>query len=294
MMNRSLLAFSVIIGCVSCNDIARSQDDLGIWNEFISMLRRGAMSIDRIRPHKQLGDEFKQTLLGYLDSVRTQASPEDWNAKPEVIHIDNRIQYVTPWTTRDKRISYCFSFVVEDSQWYFQHLEAIFIRLDKTARLPTSDFADVSEDQKNWAREEIYWSFVVINLYLPVAREKGKDYALGMLKDGGGYFVGAKTWVPFVAPHKAFILYLCWEQAKLRGNLVTLMELEENEAIVRLSTQFFALYFAAGHLRPRISLEDYKQIFETIWQDRAINAGWSLNIRYADDYTVTFHFKRSS
>lgn len=139
----------------------------------------------------------------------------------------------------------------------------------------------------------MYWSFVVLTLYLPVAREKGNEYALGMLKDGGGYFVGAKTWVPFAAPHKAFILYLCWEQAKLRGNHVTLMKLEEDEAIVQLNTQFFALYFTAGHLKPRISLEDYKRVFEPIWQDRAFNAGWSLDIQYTEHYRVTFHFKRS-
>ena len=294
MMNRILLTPWVVFVCTSCLTIAHSQDDLRIWNEFITSLRSGTMSIDKIRPHEQLGDEFKQTLFGYLDSVRTQASPDDWNAKPEVIRIDNRIQYITPWTTGGQKISYCFSFVTEGFEWYFQHLEAIFIRLDKMSQLPTSDFPDVTEDQKNWAREEVYWSFVVINLYLPLAREKGNDYALGMLKDGGGYFVGAKTWVPFAAPHKAFILYLCWEQAKLRGNHVTLMKLEDNEAIVQLNTQFFALYFTAGHLKPRISLEDYKQIFETIWQDRAFNAGWSLDIQYTADYRVTFYFKRSS
>jgi hypothetical protein len=251
------------------------------------------MSVDRIRPHKQLGDEFKPVLLGFLDSVRTQAALEDWDANPEVIQIDNRTQYIIPWTARGQKVSYCFSFITEDSQWFFQHLEAIFIRLDKIPSLPASDFPDISDQQKNWAREEIYWSFIINNLYLPVAKEKGKEYALAMLKDGGGYFVGAKTWVPFAPPHRAFILYLCWEQARLRGNDVTLMSLEKNDAIVQLNTQFFALYFIAGHLKPRISLEDYKQVFETIWQDRASHAGWSLDIQYAEDYGVTFHFRRS-
>ena len=294
MMNRSLLAFLVILGSVSCYNIACSQDDLAIWNEFVSTLRSGAMSVDKIRPHMQLGNTYRPILLGYLDSVRTQAAPEDWAAIPEVIRIDNRTQYIVPWSTRGQRVSYCFSFITEDSHWYFQHLEAVFIRLDKLPSLPASDFPDISDQQKNWAREEMYWSFVVLNLYLPVAKERGNEYALNMLKDGGGYFVGAKTWVPFAAPHKAFILYLCWEQAKLRGNTVLLMKLEENEAIVQLNAQFFALYFTAAHLKPRVSLEDYKQIFETIWQDRAFNAGWSLNIQYNEDYRVTFHFKRSS
>jgi hypothetical protein len=231
-------------------------------------------------------------LLGFLDSARTQALPADWDTEPEIIRTGNRIQYLIPLTSRTQKVSYCFSFVTEGSQWYFQHLEAIFIRLDKLSELPTSEFPDVSEAQKNWAREEIYWSFVITNFYLPTVKEKGKPYALDLLKDGGGYFVGARSWVPFSPPQKAFILYLCWEQANLRGNAVTLVKLEDNEAIVRLNTHFFALYFAAAHLKPRISLEDYKQIFETIWQDRANNAGWNVEIEYAKDLEVTFHFKK--
>lgn len=292
MIRKICFAFLVTIAVIINLDFVHCQDDLRIWKEFITTLQSGEMTIDKIRPYQQLGDKYKPILLGYLDSVRTQAAPEDWIAEPEVIKIDNRTQYIIPWTTRNQKVSYCFSFITEGSQWYFQHLEAIFIRLDKIPELPTSKFPDVTEDRKSWAREEIYWSFVIINVYLPTAKEKGKEYALSMLKDGGGYFVGARTWVPFSSPHKAFILYLCWEQANLRGNDVTLVKLEDDEAIVRLNTYFFALYSIASHLKPRISLEDYKQIFETIWQDRASNAGWNLDIQYSPEYEVTFHFTK--
>lgn len=250
------------------------------------------MTIDRIKPHDQLGDQFKPILLSYLDSIRIQASPLDWVNTPEVIRTDNRIQFIVPWSTRGQKIDYCFSFVVIDNHWFFQHLESIFIRLDKTSAPPVSSFPDVSESQKAWAREEIYWSFIVQNMYLPISKEKGKDYALGLLKDGGGYFVAAKTWVPFASPQKAFILYLCWEQANLRGNNVTLESLTDNQATIILETIFFNLYNTAGHLKTRISLEDYKQIFETIWQDRAKNAGWNLDIKYSLDNKVTFCFSR--
>ncbi|MBI4811680.1 MAG: hypothetical protein HY800_09635 [Ignavibacteriales bacterium] len=292
MIRKIGFAFLVTIAVATNLEFVHCQDDLRIWKEFINTLRSGKMTIDKIRPYQQLGDHYKPILLGYLDSVKTQAAPEDWIAEPEVIKIDNRTQYIIPWTTRNQKVSYCFSFITEGSHWYFQHLEAIFIRLDKISELPTSKFPDVAEDRKSWAREEIYWSFVIINVYLPTAKEKGKEYALSMLKDGGGYFVGARTWVPFSSPHKAFILYLCWEQANLRGNDVTLVKLEDHEAIVCLNTYFFALYSITSHLKPRISLEDYKQIFETIWQDRASNAGWNLDIKYSPDYEVTFHFTK--
>ncbi|MFH0991777.1 MAG: hypothetical protein V1799_17350 [bacterium] len=292
MINRILLACSIIIGSASCSDIGYCQDELRIWHEFITALRSGTMSIDRIHPYNQLGDFFKPTLLGYLDSVRTLATASDWAAIPKVIQFDNRTQYIIPWTTGNQKVSYCFSFITENTQWYFQHLEAVFLRLDTLPPPPVSDFPDIADQQKNWMREEIYWSFIVTNFYLPIVKEKGKEYALNLLKDGGGYYLAAKAWVPFTSSQKAFILYLCWEQAKLRGNDVTLAKLEDDEAIVMMNSQFLSLYFTVLHLKPIISLEEYRGIFETIWRDRATKAGWSIDILYADNYKVTFHLKR--
>jgi hypothetical protein len=271
---------------------AYSQSDIDIWKNFIGTLKAGKMPDDRIRPLPELGDKYKPILLGFLDSVRAQASGEDWSAQPEIVRVGNRIQFIVPWGVPERKVTYCFSFLSESARWYFQHLEAIFIRLDRITDLPASTFPDVSEEMKVWAREEIYRSFDVLNCYLPLARERGKEAALSMLKDGAGYFVGARTWVPFSPPHKAFILYLCWEQAKLRGNKVTLVRLDDDEAIVQLSTHFFALYSTASHLKPVISLADYTSIFETIWQDRALNAGWRLRIVFSADHQATFHFRR--
>ncbi len=292
MKNRIFACIVTLILAFSWLDRAYCQDDARIWREFAGMLRAGKMTVDRIRPLEQLGDSFKPILLGFLDSVRVQASPADWDAQPEIIRIEDRIQFLVPWSARGQKITYCFSFVRDTSQWYFQHLETIFVRLDKLGTLPVSTFPDVSEQQKAWAREEIYWSFMILNVYLPLSVEHGKEFALSTFKDGGGYFVGARTWVPFTDPHRAFVLYLCWEQANLRGNHVTLERLDDNEGLVRLNTQFFDLYFAAAHLRSRISLDDYKKIFETIWRDRALNAGWHLDIQYSAEYQVTFHFTR--
>ena len=271
---------------------AYGQDDLGIWRDFAGTLRAGKMNEERIRPLSELGETFKPVLLGFLDSLRAWASPADWEAAPEVHRSDNRTQYIVPWTERDHRTTFCFSFLSDGGRWYFQHLETIFIRLDTLSTYPASNFPDVPEHTKIWAREEIYWSFIVLNVYLPVAADRGKEAALNMLKDGGGYVVGARTWVPFVPPHKAFVLYLCWEQANLRGNQVTLLKLRDDEAILHLKTHFFTLYTTAIHLKPVIPFDEYKKIFETIWQDRATNAGWHLEIRYSPDNEVTFQLSR--
>jgi hypothetical protein len=157
-----------------------------------------------------------------------------------------------------------------------------------------STFPDIDGRLKTWAREEIYWSFVVLNVYLPAVRERGKENALGLLKDGGGYFLGAKIWVPFSPPRRAFILYLCWEQANLRNNAVVLKSLSDTVAVVEIQTSFLAVYDIAGHLKPVISPTDYRRIFETLRQDRAGKAGWELKISYHENYVVILGFHRNS
>ena len=290
-MSRTLILRPfVVLVWLLCAGLTFGQNDLQVWREFRDALKSGSMTVDRIRPYDALGDSFKPILLSYLDSLRARATAEDWVVVPEVIRNGNRIQYIAPWTEGNRKVQYCFSFLTEGSRWYFQHLEAIMIRLDKVSRFPATDFPDIPEEQKSWAREEIYWSFVIQNIYLPSAREKGQQAALDMLKDGGGYFMAAKAWVPFVSPRRAFVLYLCWEQKNLRGNDVTLVKLDDHEAIVKMKTQYFSLYTIAAHLKPVISFDDYRQIFESLWQDRASNAGWNLNIEYSSTNEVTFHF----
>ena len=269
-----------------------SQVNLRVWREFVSLLRSGALTADRIRPHQELKDTKRQ-ILEYLEVVRQQALPSEWETDPEVVEQDSLQHYIISLTTNHQKVPYCFSFVTEGDQWYFRHLEAIFIRLDTLASFPVTVFPDLDEGKKAWMREEVLWSFVVLNVYLPAQRERGQDYALGLLLDGAGYFLASKTWVPFETPQRAFILYLCWEQAQLRGNSVTLVRLSDTEALVEIQAHFFAVYDIASHLKPVIPEADYRKIFEAIWQDRAQKAGWELTITYRDNYVVELRFRRN-
>jgi len=236
-MNRIAKIFhigTVVFSIIIANNSVFAQDDLRVWREFVDTLMSGKMTTAKIHPHREFDESFKSTLLGFLEIARKEAQPRDWDAIPEIIRRDSIYHYIISLTTKEEKVPYCFTFVEEGTSWYFRHLEAIFIRLDTLSTFPTTVFPDISDRQKAWAREEIYWSFIILNVYLPTVRDKGKEAALNQLKDGGGYFVGAKTWVPFSPPHKAFIQYLCWEQAHLRENPVELKKLNDNEAVVRL------------------------------------------------------------
>jgi hypothetical protein len=202
------------------------------------------------------------------------------------------VHYLVPLTYEGSRQTFCFTFLTENGKWYFQHLESITIRLDKTGPPPVSKFPDIPEAQKAWMREEILVSEQV-RLFGMLGKEKGREFAFDWFKDGVGYSIAARTWVPFVPISRAFILYLCWEQANLRGNSVTLEKLDDREATITLEPHYLKFYPATEHLRRQISPEDYRGIFESIWQDRAEKAGWKLQITYKGN-TCVFHLTRAT
>lgn len=266
---------------------SHNQNELKIWKEFVSLLKENKINLEHIRPTSPL---TKESQLQLLNSFRDTVW-EEWEVEPEIVRYENLVTFIVTL----KQWTYTFNFLVEDSKWYFRHLEGIFIRLDKIRSLPASKFPDLPESQKDWARDEIRISEYV-RLFNVLSKEKGKEYAFELFKNiignGIGYLLGAKTWVPFFPPHRAFILYLCWEQANLRGNKVTLVKLTDNEAIVRFDeTNYFNLYVRTTHLKKQISIEDYARIFEDIWQARADSAGWNLKIE-GKGKQITFYFTR--
>ena len=273
-----------VIGLVALlgPDSVYGQDNAMIWKEFVAAVKSGTLTAEQIHP---LYGVPKETLLEHLRQLKlasdSNSSWADWD-NPEVFAVDNLVHFIVklrigPGTTTDR----CLSFIKEGNRWYYGHMEGIFIRLDKTPKPPTSDFPDIDAETKAWQREEIYWSELV-QTYLRIANKNGKPFALDLLKSGPGYFVAAKSWVPFVAPARAFILYLCWNESRLRENLVVLEKLTDLEAVVSMQTHYFFLYKRATHLRQWIPFDEYRQIFDTIWQDRAAAAGWSLEIKYKD------------
>jgi hypothetical protein len=276
------------------SNISHSQDGLKIWKDFVTKFKNGTFSLEDIWPEYTP----KETLMGWMQDLRRVAERQgtwsDWEATPEIFPVENYIHFLVKLNIGGQNQTRCLTFLNKDGRWYFSHMEMIFLRLDKISSLPTSEFPDVPEQRKAGMREEMYWSKIILNFYNPLAKEKGKNFVFNLLKDGAGYFVAAKTWVPFVPSHKAFILWLCWDQAYLKGNRVTLEKLNDYEAIVRMQAYFFWLYKATSHLKTNIPFDDYRQMFETIWQDRAKNSGWNLEITYTDEECLecVFRFTR--
>ena len=254
-------------------------DDLVIWKEFVAAMKAGGPGSDRVRPYYE---ELRAPILGFLKEMREKAAWAEWDRTPECHRLGDHVHFLIRLTFNGRPATYCWTFLVDGGAWYFRHLEAITIRLDRTGPLPASTFPDVDEETKAHIREETSWSRE-IRLFNLLSEIKGKAFAFDFFKDGDGYFLAARTWVPFVEPRRAFILYACWEQANLRGNKVTLEKLDDQEALVKMSTYYFGLYRASAHLARQVAFKDYAKIFETIWQDRARAAGWTLDIEYGNE-----------
>jgi hypothetical protein len=290
MLRRALLVIATTMIVAGVSVATEQPDDLQIWQSFREAIRSGRMADpDRCRP---LRPELLQPMMDFLELMRKTVKWEDGGPKPEVFHVGNQVHYIVPVTFQrgdsTSTLTLCFTLVLEGGQWYFQHVESIFIRLDKIGEPPVSSFPDLPEERKAWMRDEFQTNKDVL-LFAYLSREKGKEFAFDWFKDGLGYAIQAETWVPFVSPPRAFILYLCWDLSNQRREPVVLEKLSDEDARVRFSPRAFALYDHMGQLKQEINIDDYRRLFETVWLDRARSAGWDLHISY-DKGECVFRF----
>ena len=248
-----------------------------IWKEFTTYIKENKKINDRICP---ITPSLKKPLEGFIEILENKVPKNQWEKKPEIYQFENKVIFITELTEDGVKSNYCFIFFVKNNEWYFQHLETIILRLDKIKSLPTSKFPDISLIQKNWIRSEQFWT-EQIRLFRYLSKKEGKGFAFDWFKDGDGYILSAETWIPFLPPYKAFILYLCWEQSNLKGNKVTLESLDNHKSVVKISKPiYFSLYYQTAHFSQQIDFDDYFKIFKSIWQDRAIKAGWKIKLDY--------------
>ena len=289
LLARIVLTLASLDICSSGISMPQDEQEIRIWREFVSALKEGRLTEEEMRPYMELGQMFPPAaLLKFLSIMKEKATWSEWEAVPEIHRLDDLVHYLIPLTFDGRKNTFCFTFLLHGNGWYFRHLESITIRLDKIGALPVSKFPDVTEDQKVWIREERRMQ-AQTDLFNFLAKEKGKDFAFNWFRDGAGYFVEAKTWVPFVPPKRAFILYPCWEQNNLQGNNIILDKLQDNEAVVKLEPVYLKLYGQTS-IQQKISFDDYRKMFEKQWQDRALAAGWELTITY-DGMQCVFRFK---
>lgn len=281
----------IAIGVVACASPPHTADralpaspDLEPWRQFVEVLRTGNYPAGDIRPYQE---SLRQPMADFLEAMSRKADWQQWR-RPKIFRESDELHFVLPLTFDGQTATYSFSFVREGDRWHFQHLEAISLPMYRLEPLPARVFPDIPEMEKAWIREELEVSQEV-RLFNTLKALEGTAAALDWFKDGPGYALAARAWIPYVSQRRALVLYLCWEQANLRGNEVVLEELGEDRAVVKVKPRYFQLYERAAHLKQQITPELYGQLYETRWQSRASAAGWKLNLLCVDG-ECTFSF----
>lgn len=265
--------------------------DAGVWREFVRSVRDGTLDETRIRPHTGIPPS---DLLAVVHAITRCCSPEHWPIDPRLVENpsadSNTIHALVPLILEGCSTTVCFSFIQEEGRWFLLHVESIILPIVEIPSLPATVFPDLPQAKKDWMREEISITETV-RLWQFLRAKFGCQLATDWFKDGAGYALAAKSWLPFLPAAEAFILYLCWEQSRLRGTEVVLEELESSRAKAVMRPFWFAIYRQATHLRRQISEEDYRSVWEAVWKDRALNGGWDVDIS-CDNDSCTLAFAR--
>lgn len=180
-------------------------------------------------------------------------------------------------------------FIYKDNVYKLAHLDSYTLPLKKIDRLPFTNFESLPFEIEAKMREE-YRITKIVNDFIRLKNIIGKEEALNWFKDGQSEKTGVPAWMPYFTKRKAFIAYSAWMQDRLYGENVSIREFTEthSELFFKECIWIF-LYKVASHLKCMISYDEYIEIFETIWKDRAVCNGYQVDILYSDcDVLMTF------
>jgi len=175
-----------------------------------------------------------------------------------------------------------FDFVQRGDRWLLYFVDGVTIPIRSIDHLPFSDFPDprTGESATHFGLMEEHISFR-LKVYQRVKEKEGKTEALSWLADGLGRRVGAAAWFPYFSPRKAFIVSTAWSERRMYRQHVVIEEFGDDRCVLLFRDHvWFKMYAAAAQIHARFDQEEYREIFEHIWRDRANHSGWDASFSY--------------
>ena len=244
-----------------------------IWDEFRDKLRCNQLTESDCIRHSRIDyaaffrDEHTQPLKGFL--IQQECPPFEQG--------EEKLIFTLKSSDKDE---IRLDFVVKDGRWFFYLIDGLTIPIKEIPSLPFSDFPPYHPDFENRMRMEAVITEKVF-FYLRLKEEKGKEVALSWFRHGEGYKLNIEAWMPYFSLRKAFVLFSGWIENRYWGQKMVIEALSDEYAILVFKDhELLHLYEVAGHLRPQISLEEYKELFEDQWRDRARCVGWQVRFEY--------------
>lgn len=179
---------------------------------------------------------------------------------------------------------YRLDFSCDGYSWRLAFIECITLPVSGMEAVPYSKFVPLGKKEAFIRKEKEISQ--LIYFYLKFKELVGRKEALTMFCDGRGEYICARSWVPFYSDGLAYIAYSAWYESRINGENVVVQEFQENRCVVVIYNHIWRnVYFMAGHLKPIIEYAEYMELFESVWKDRAQNAGWKIDFVYQDEYT---------
>jgi hypothetical protein len=175
-------------------------------------------------------------------------------------------------------------FKCDGGLWKLYLLDGLTIPLSLLPQLPLTEFVPYSFENR-MRMEDVVTRRVY--LYLKIRDRIGKTEALSWFRDGQGFRLNVESWMPYFTLRKAFVLFVAWRENRYWGQRMAVEELSDDRArLVFKDHEEMMIYGIAGHLKPRIPLAEYREVFEDPWHDRAETAGWHLKTQYEGNDTI--------
>lgn len=252
-----------------------------IWDEFSIKLLRDIFA------ETDFHLDMRPFLSSFLSGVQNELRRKKFINSPAKFYDCETKKCVVLHCPDDK---YRFDFEENNGTWQLCFIEGITLPVDTVAPIPYENFTPLSE-QEGWIRTEREISKTVY-FYCKLKKLYGVDEALSWFNDGAGELLCAKSWVPFYNDSKAFVIFSAWIEECIHGEHISVIAFTDTECKIRFKKHlWFKVYHAASHIKTQLSLDEYTNLFEHVWTDRAHHAGWKIDFTYLNEDTVLLFTK---
>ncbi len=171
-----------------------------------------------------------------------------------------------------------------NDKWKLSFIECITLPVSDLSVMPYTAFQRLPVKETEIRREKEISK--LIYFYDQFRKLVGRQKAMEILFDGAGEFLCAKSWVPFFDETLSYIAYAAWIENCIYGEQVEIVSFSEQCCRLLFHKHIWRkLYTMTGHIRKMIDYEEYIDIFESIWKNRAFESGWELQVNYRDEDT---------
>ena len=266
-------------------DPSHSQEEeiRGVLKQFQQAVERGdgtfgvRMSTGDFAPHfgpfcESMANAYSRYKTPFLMDVQHVKILRDGRAKAET--------YLNPG-----RDLFVFTLKQVDGEWKFCHFEGILLPVFGIPPVPHQYFYQIPKEKIRWIRTELEMAFKH-RVYDKLKTDLGEDEAKAFFNDGDGFRTAMDAWLPFIEGAAQFALFYAIMEENLYGSRCVVAEADLDHAEVRCAPLNGLEVLKRASFFPKLSTEEYQNLYSAIMEDRARACGLKLEILYEDTNCV--------